>query len=79
MNNRTDEFGQDSTKFGCEIIKAAKEKMPENIPLLMRLSGKEYVEGGYDIHVRIRFSKKYPKVGIEIFDVSFGGEGQLSA
>ena len=53
--------------------------MPENIPLLMRLSGKEYVEGGYDIHVRIRFSKKYPKVGIEIFDVSFGGEGQLSA
>lgn len=71
MNHRTYEFGRYSTKFGCGIIKVAKE----NIPLLICLSEKECVEGGYDIHVRIRFLKntknryRYPS----------GGEGQLAA
>ncbi|WP_457548264.1 oxidoreductase, partial [Bacillus pumilus] len=32
-NKRTDEFGQDLTKFGSEILKAAKEEIPDDMPL----------------------------------------------
>ncbi|OMP66951.1 NADH:flavin oxidoreductase/NADH oxidase [Domibacillus epiphyticus] len=78
-NKRTDEYGQDLNKFGREVIQAAKSEMPEDMPLIMRISGKEYVEGGYGLNESIEFSKEYQKAGVDIFHVSAGGEGQLAA
>src|SRR5699024_8606404 len=37
-NVRDDEYGKDLAKFGVEVIEAVKAVMPENMPLLMRLS-----------------------------------------
>ena len=78
-NKRNDEYGKDMTKFGVEVIKAAKSVMPENMPLIMRVSGKEYVEGGYDIEESVAFSKAYKEAGVDIFHVSAGGEGPIAA
>ncbi len=78
-NKRTDEYGQDLTKFGVEVIKAVKAEMPTDMPLIMRVSGKEYVEGGYDIEDSVAFSKKYEEAGVDIFHVSAGGEGPIAA
>ncbi|MGR7911441.1 NADH:flavin oxidoreductase/NADH oxidase [Lysinibacillus capsici] len=78
-NKRTDEYGKDFTKFGREIIKASKEEMPSGMPLLMRISAKEYVDGGYDIDGSIRFAKEYQEAGVDMFDISSGGEGQIAA
>lgn len=78
-NKRIDEYGKDLTKFGVEVIKAAKEEMPKDMPLIMRVSGREYVEGGYDIHYGIEISKAYQKAGADIFHISAGGEGQIAA
>ncbi|WP_303984965.1 NADH:flavin oxidoreductase/NADH oxidase [Niallia circulans] len=78
-NKRTDEYGQDLTKFGVEVIKAVKAEMPTDMPLIMRVSGKEYVEGGYDIEDSVAFSKKYEEAGVDIFHVSAGGEGSIAA
>lgn len=78
-NKREDEYGKDLTKFGVEIIKAVKEEMPADMPLIMRVSGKEYVEGGYDIEDSVAFSKKYEEAGVDIFHVSAGGEGPIAA
>lgn len=78
-NQREDEYGQDLTKFGREIIEAAKSEMPADMPLIMRISAKEYVEGGYGINESIGFSKVYQKAGVDIFHVSSGGEGPIGA
>lgn len=78
-NKRTDEYGQDLTKFGVEVIKAVKAEMPTDMPLIMRVSGKEYVEGGYNIEDSVAFSKKYEEAGVDIFHVSAGGEGPIAA
>jgi len=78
-NQRTDEYGRDLTKFGKEIIQAAKSEMPENMPLIMRISAREYVEGGYGLDESIEFSREYQKAGVDMFHVSAGGEGPIAA
>ncbi|GAA0084593.1 NADPH dehydrogenase NamA [Clostridium sp. CTA-7] len=78
-NKRNDEYGKDLTKFGVDVIKAAKSEMPENMPLIMRVSGKEYVEGGYEIETGIEISKEYQKSGADIFHISAGGEGPIAS
>lgn len=78
-NKRTDEYGQDLTKFGREVIEAAKGEMPEGMPLIMRISAREYVEGGYGLNESIEFSRVYQKAGVDMFHVSAGGEGPIAA
>ena len=78
-NQRDDEYGKDLTLFGRQIIKAAKSEMPENMPLLMRISAKEYVEGGYGLQESITFAKEYQAAGVDMFDISSGGEGPIAA
>lgn len=74
-NRRTDEYGEDLTRFGREVIAAVKSEMPEGMPLIMRLSAKEYVEGGYGIEEAIPIAKAYRDAGVDIFHISSGGEG----
>ncbi|OAB40061.1 NADPH dehydrogenase [Paenibacillus macquariensis subsp. defensor] len=78
-NRRTDEYGQDLTLFGKEVIRAAKSEMPTGMPLIMRISAKEYVEGGYGINESLEFSKVYKEAGTDIFHISAGGEGPIAA
>jgi len=78
-NKRDDEYGKDLTKFGREIIQAAKSEMPEEMPLIMRISAAEYVEGGYGIKESIQFAKEYQQAGIDMFHISSGGEGPIGA
>ncbi|WNS80690.1 NADH:flavin oxidoreductase/NADH oxidase [Domibacillus sp. DTU_2020_1001157_1_SI_ALB_TIR_016] len=78
-NKRTDEYGQELTRFGKEVIAAAKSEMPEDMPLIMRISAREYVEGGYGIEESIAFSKEYKAAGVDMFHISAGGEGPIAA
>ncbi|RED56613.1 NADH:flavin oxidoreductase/NADH oxidase [Cohnella lupini] len=78
-NKRQDEYGKDLTLFGREVIHAVKSVMPENMPLIMRITAKEYVEGGYGIEESIAFSKAYRDAGVDMFHVSSGGEGPILA
>lgn len=74
INNRTDEYGKELTKFGVDIIKAVKSVMPADMPLIMRISGKEYVPNGYGIDYAVKLCKVYKDAGVDWFHVSSGGE-----
>jgi 2,4-dienoyl-CoA reductase-like NADH-dependent reductase (Old Yellow Enzyme family) len=78
-NKRTDEYGKDLNKFGKEVIQAAKSEMPEDMPLIMRISAIEYVKDGYGLNESIAFSREYQQAGVDIFHVSAGGEGPIAA
>ncbi|WP_337020041.1 NADH:flavin oxidoreductase/NADH oxidase [Oceanobacillus massiliensis] len=74
INNREDEYGKDLSKFGVEIIQAVKSVMPEDMPLLMRISAVEYMDGGYGLDHSIEMAKRYKEAGIDMFHISSGGE-----
>lgn len=78
-NKRSDEYGKDLTKFGKEIIEAAKSEIPSDMPLMMRISAAEYVDGGYGVDYAIEFSKVFQKAGVDIFHISSGGEGPIGS
>lgn len=78
-NQRTDEYGKDLTRFGREVIEAAKSEMPADMPLIMRISAQEYMEGGYGIKESLEFSKVYREAGVDMFHISAGGEGPIAA
>lgn len=76
-NQRTDEYGEDYARFGVEVISAVKEVIPDEMPLLMRISAVEYIDGGYDLEHSIEMSRHYHKAGVDLFDISSGGEGPI--
>ena len=75
INVRTDEYGQDLAKFGVEVIEAVKSVMPEDMPLLMRMSAIEYIDGGYSIEHSLEMAKRFKEAGVDVFHISSGGEG----
>lgn len=77
INQRTDEYGQDLSRFGVEVIQAIKEVIPEDMPLLMRISAVEYGEDGYTLDHAIELCRKYRDAGVDVFHISSGGEGPV--
>jgi 2,4-dienoyl-CoA reductase-like NADH-dependent reductase (Old Yellow Enzyme family) len=75
INQREDEYGKDFALFGVEIIQAIKSVMPEGMPLVMRISAVEYMDNGYDLEHSIELCRRYQEAGVDMFDVSSGGEG----
>lgn len=78
-NKRTDEYGQDKFLFAEEVIRAAKEVMPESMPLIIRISAKEYADGGYDVDYAVEMAKRYQNAGVDVFHISSGGEGPIGS
>ncbi|MFT8310172.1 MAG: NADH:flavin oxidoreductase/NADH oxidase [Sporolactobacillus sp.] len=78
-NKRTDEYGEDLSRFGSEVVQAVKKEMPTEMPLIMRISAIEYVNGGYGLEHSIPIAKAYKEAGVDLFHVSAGGEGPIAA
>lgn len=78
-NQRTDEYGQDKFLFGKEVIKAVKSVMPADMPLIMRISALEYVDGGYGLDYSVEMAKAFRDAGVDIFHISSGGEGPIGS
>lgn len=76
-NQRTVEYGKDLPMFGVEVIKAVKEVIPESMPLCIRVSAVEYIQGGCGLDYMIDVCHRYRKAGVDIFHVSSGGEGPI--
>jgi len=52
-----------------------KSVMPADMPLIMRVSVIEYMDGGYDIDHMIKICRQYQEAGVDLFHISTGGEG----
>lgn len=64
-----------------EIIKAIRATIPESMPLYVRISSTEWLEdteigkkyGSWDVDSSIRLAKLLPELGVDLLDVSSGG------
>lgn len=78
-NTRDDEYGADLALFGEQVVAAVREVLPAEMPLLMRVSAKEYVDGGYGTEYALEICRRYKAAGVDMFHVSSGGEGPIGS
>jgi len=74
-NKRTDEYGGDihgRIRIHIEIIKAIRDAVGENYPILLRLGAGDYMEGGSTVADSIIAAKEFEKAGVDILDISGG-------
>ncbi|MEE4450078.1 NADH:flavin oxidoreductase/NADH oxidase [Novosphingobium resinovorum] len=75
-NTRTDEYGgslENRMLFPLEVFDAVRAAFPAGKPVTVRLSGTDWVEGGWDIAQTIAFCKALEARGASAIHVSSGG------
>lgn len=75
-NKRTDEYGgslENRMRFPLAAAVKVREAIPENLPVFVRISATDWNEGGWDLRQSIEFCKKLKEIGIDLIDVSTGG------
>lgn len=79
-NKRNDEYGGDilgRIKIHLEIIKAVKEEVGEDFPVLLRLGACDHADGGNSIEDCKIAALEFEKAGIDILDISGGINGYI--
>jgi 2,4-dienoyl-CoA reductase-like NADH-dependent reductase (Old Yellow Enzyme family) len=75
-NRRTDAYGgsfENRIRFPLEVASEVRRVWPEELPVLVRISCTDWVEGGWDLPQSIRFSELLKQHGIDLIDCSSGG------
>jgi 2,4-dienoyl-CoA reductase-like NADH-dependent reductase (Old Yellow Enzyme family) len=74
-NQRTDEYGKDvygRIKLHLDVIRAVRETVGNNYPILLRFGASDYMEGGVTIDDAKIAAAEFEKAGIDILDISGG-------
>jgi 2,4-dienoyl-CoA reductase-like NADH-dependent reductase (Old Yellow Enzyme family) len=75
-NRRSDGYGGSfsaRTRLLREVVAAVREQWPQRLPLLVRLSATDWVDGGWDLESTIELSRGLGALGVDLVDVSSGG------
>jgi 2,4-dienoyl-CoA reductase-like NADH-dependent reductase (Old Yellow Enzyme family) len=76
-NLRTDQYGgsfENRIKFLLETTKAVREIIPTTTPLFVRISATDWIDdAGWNIIDSVELSKHLKAVGVDLIDVSSGG------
>lgn len=75
-NKREDEYGgslENRMRFPLEVYDAVRAAFPADKPVTMRVSGTDWVEGGWDVEQSIAFAKALEARGCAAYHVSSGG------
>ena len=75
-NHRTDGYGgsfSNRIRFLVEIIREVRKVIGETMPLFVRISATEWVEGGWDISDSVQLAKTLKEMGVDVIDCSSGG------
>lgn len=70
-NKRTDEYGTDRTLFFTQIIEKVRHKIGDT-PIICRISGDEYVEGGLALSETRKIAPELVRAGADIINVGAG-------
>jgi 2,4-dienoyl-CoA reductase-like NADH-dependent reductase (Old Yellow Enzyme family) len=76
VNRRTDRWGGsfvNRTRFAIDVVRAIRRVWPERLPLFVRLSATDYVEGGWDIEQSVELARLLRGEGVDLIDASSGG------
>jgi len=75
-NRRTDRYGgsyENRIRFLLETTRAVRAVWPDKLPLAVRISCTDWVEGGWDIGQSIELARRLKAEGVDLMDCSSGG------
>lgn len=75
-NRRSDQYGgsfENRTRLLREVVGAVRAVWPENLPVLVRLSATDWVDGGWDADQTVELCRVLKTLGVDLVDVSTGG------
>ncbi len=75
-NRRKDEYGGDiknRIRLPLEVANAVRETWSSDLPVFVRISSTDWIEGGWDLPQSIELAKELKKAGIDLVDCSSGG------
>jgi 2,4-dienoyl-CoA reductase-like NADH-dependent reductase (Old Yellow Enzyme family) len=75
-NHRTDNYGgslDNRMRLLCQVVDTVRDVMPATMPLFVRISATDWVEGGWDLEQSILLSRVLAQRGVDLIDVSTGG------
>jgi 2,4-dienoyl-CoA reductase-like NADH-dependent reductase (Old Yellow Enzyme family) len=75
-NKRADEYGgalENRMRFPLDAARRVRAVVPENLPVFVRISATDWTAGGWDLEQSIEFCKELKNIGIDLIDVSTGG------
>lgn len=75
-NRRTDAYGgsfDNRIRFLLETARAVRAVWPDRLPLTVRLSCTDWVEGGWDLDQSVELSRRLKTEGVDLVDCSSGG------
>ncbi|MCW7540851.1 NADH:flavin oxidoreductase/NADH oxidase [Aquabacterium sp. A7-Y] len=75
-NRRQDEYGgslENRMRLVLRIAGALRQRLPSEMPLFVRISASDWVEGGWDIEQSVELARRLKALGVDLIDVSSGG------
>lgn len=75
-NHRTDEYGgsyENRIRFLLEIVEKTRAVWPDDLPLVVRISATEWVEGGWSKQDSVKLAGILKDKGVDMVDCSTGG------
>ena len=75
-NQRQDAYGgnfANRIRLVTEIAEAVRNVLPEALPLFVRVSSTDWVEGGWTIEDTVDLAKRLKQTGVDLIDCSSGG------
>jgi 2,4-dienoyl-CoA reductase-like NADH-dependent reductase (Old Yellow Enzyme family) len=75
-NHRGDEYGgafENRTRFVREVVEAIRGVWPDSLPMFVRISASDWVDGGWTIADSVRLASMLNPLGIDLIDCSSGG------
>ena len=75
-NHRTDAFGgsfDNRIRLALQVTEAVRSAWPSHLPLFVRLSCTDWVEGGWDLPQSVELAKRLKTLGVDLIDCSSGG------
>jgi 2,4-dienoyl-CoA reductase-like NADH-dependent reductase (Old Yellow Enzyme family) len=76
MNKRTDGYGGPfvhRVTFLLDTVRAVRRALPDDVPLFVRLSCTDWVEGGWTLDDSVEVSRLLAQEGVDLIDCSSGG------
>ena len=75
-NRRKDAYGgsfENRTRLVREVVSAVRAEWPERLPLLIRLSATDWIEGGWSVEETVELCRILKTMGVDLADVSSAG------
>lgn len=75
-NDRDDEYGgsfENRVRLVLEVVREVRNRVPAGVPVVVRLSATDWVEGGWDEDDTVRLASILGAEGVDLVDTSSGG------